>query len=84
MLFRCHPMEEWSEGGGYSPGAPSVLTQIVPYLSSLFTVFHSVIYNSEVYPLLSRPFNSCYLLYHLLYVVLSTVLLYSLFWGGST
>ena len=49
MLFRSHPMEEWSEGvgaGRYSPGAPSALTQIVPYLTSLYTVFHSVIYNS--------------------------------------
>ena len=33
-------------GGRYSPGAPSALTQIVPYLFSLYTVFHSVIYNS--------------------------------------
>ena len=30
--------------GRYSPGA--ALTQIVPYSSSLYTVFHSVIYNS--------------------------------------
>ena len=50
MLFRSHPMEEWSEGGAgwYSPGAPSVLTQIDPYSSSLYTVFHSVSYNSVV------------------------------------
>ena len=44
-------MLELSEGGGggwYSPGAPSGLAQIVPYLSSLYTVFHSVIYNSVV------------------------------------
>ena len=34
------------EGCQYSPGAPSTLTQIVPYSSSLYTVFHSVIYNS--------------------------------------
>ena len=34
--------------GWYSPGAPSGLAQIVPYLSSLYTVFHSVIYNSVV------------------------------------
>ena len=33
-------------GGRYSPGASSALTQIVPYFSSLYTVFHSVIYNS--------------------------------------
>ena len=33
-------------GGRYSPGASSGLTQIVPYSSSLYTVFHSVIYNS--------------------------------------
>ena len=49
MLFRSHPMEEWSEGvgaGQYSPGTPSAPTQIVPYLTSLYTVFHSVIYNS--------------------------------------
>ena len=32
--------------GWYSPGTPSALTQIVPYSSSLYTVFHSVIYNS--------------------------------------
>ena len=32
--------------GRYSPGA--ALTQIVPYSSSLYTVFHSVIYNSVV------------------------------------
>ena len=34
--------------GRYRPGAPSALTQIVPYLSSLYTVFHSVTYNSVV------------------------------------
>ena len=42
-------MQELSEGGGagqYSSGTSSVLTQIVPYSSSLYTVFHSVIYNS--------------------------------------
>ena len=32
--------------GRYSPGASSALTQIVPYSSSFYTVFHSVIYNS--------------------------------------
>ena len=32
--------------GRYSHGASSALTQIVPYSSSLYTVFHSVIYNS--------------------------------------
>ena len=32
--------------GRYSPGATSALTQIVHYLSSYYTVFHSVIYNS--------------------------------------
>ena len=32
--------------GRCSPGTPSALTQIVPYSSSLYTVFHSVIYNS--------------------------------------
>ena len=32
--------------GRYSPGAPSALTQIVHYLFSYYTVFHSVIYNS--------------------------------------
>ena len=43
-------MLEWSVGGGrYSPDAHSALTQIVPYSSSLHTVFHSVIYNSMVY-----------------------------------
>ena len=37
------------EGAGrYRPGAPSALTQIVPYLSSLYTVFHSVTYHSVV------------------------------------
>ena len=43
-------MQDWSEEGGeagqYSPGASSRLTQIVPYSASLYTVFHSVIYNS--------------------------------------
>ena len=42
-------MQDWSEGGEavqYSPGPSSVLTQIVPYSASLYTVFHSVIYNS--------------------------------------
>ena len=34
------------EAGQYSPGASSALTQIVPYLASLYTVFHSIIYNS--------------------------------------
>ena len=38
---------EWGEGAGqYSPSASSAQTQIVPYSSSLYTVFHSVIYNS--------------------------------------
>ena len=50
--FHSHPMQEWSEGGRgmgqYSLGASSALTQIVPYSSSLYTVFHSVIYNSVV------------------------------------
>ena len=32
--------------GRYSPGTSSVLTQIVHYLSSYYTVFHCVIYNS--------------------------------------
>ena len=36
---------EWG-GGRYSPGESSVLMQIVPYSSSIYTVFHSVIYNS--------------------------------------
>ena len=34
----------------YSPGAPSALTQIVHYLCSYYTVFHSVIYNSVTAP----------------------------------
>ena len=33
-------------GGEYSPGASSVLTKIVLYSSSVYTVFHSVFYNS--------------------------------------
>ena len=47
-------MQDWSEGGEagqyteYSPGASSALTQIVPYSASLYTVFHSVIYNSVI------------------------------------
>ena len=41
------------EAGQYSPGASSALTQIVPYSASLYTVFHSVIYNSVVHPLLA-------------------------------
>ena len=39
-------MERGGGAGWYSPGTPSALTQIVPYSSSLYTVFHSVIYNS--------------------------------------
>ena len=38
----------WGGPGRYSPGASSTLTQIVPYSFSLYTVFHSVIYNSVV------------------------------------
>ena len=34
--------------GQYNPGAFSALTKIVLYSSSVYTVFHSVIYNSEV------------------------------------
>ena len=34
--------------GRYSPGDPSALTQIVHYLSSYHTVFHSVMYNSVI------------------------------------
>ena len=44
-------MQDWSEGGEagqYSPGASSALTQIVPYSASLYTIFHSVNYNSVV------------------------------------
>ena len=37
---------EWGGAGRYSPGKPSALTHIVHYLSSYYTVFHSVIYNS--------------------------------------
>ena len=38
---------EWGGGSGrYSPGTPFALTQIVSYSSSLYTVFHSAIYNS--------------------------------------
>ena len=33
-------------GRQYSPGASSALTKIVPYSSSVYTAFHSVIYNS--------------------------------------
>ena len=42
-------MQELSEGGEaseYSPGASSALTQIGPYSAFLYTVFHSVFYNS--------------------------------------
>ena len=50
MLFCSHPIKEWSEGGcRYHPGAPSALTQIVPYLSSLYTGIHSLIFNSVQY-----------------------------------
>ena len=38
------------EAGKYSPGASSALTQIVPYAASLYTIFHSVIYNSVESP----------------------------------
>ena len=44
-------MQELSEGGEagqYSPGVSAALTQIVPYSASLYTVFHSVNYNSVV------------------------------------
>ena len=34
------------EAGQYSSGVSAALTQIVPYSASLYTVFHSVIYNS--------------------------------------
>ena len=47
-------MQELSEGGEagqYSPGVSAALTQIVPYSASLYTVFHSVFYNSVVVPL---------------------------------
>ena len=56
-LFRSHPMKEWrrrkgggvgSEGGASAYSVPSVLTQIVPILASIYTVFHSVIFNSVV------------------------------------
>ena len=38
------------EGGGQSvsPCSPSALTQIVPISASIYTVFHSVIFNSVV------------------------------------
>ena len=42
-----------SRGGGpdrYRPGAPSALMQIVPNLSSFYTLFYSVIYNSVRLP----------------------------------
>ena len=35
---------------GTALGHPLVLTQIVPYSSSLYTVFHCVIYNSVFEP----------------------------------
>ena len=38
-------------GGPVNPGASSALTQIVPYSSSLYTVFYFVIYNSVTIPL---------------------------------
>ena len=39
---------EWGGGevGQYSPGVSAALAQIVPYSASLYTVFHSVFYNS--------------------------------------
>ena len=37
---------QWGGGAGrYSPGTSSTLTKIVLYSSSVYTVFHSVIYN---------------------------------------
>ena len=36
------------EGGGL-PSAPSPLTQIVPNLASIYSVFHSVNYNSVIF-----------------------------------
>ena len=42
------PYVEVERGGAglYSPGASSALTKIVLYSTSVYTVFHSVIYNS--------------------------------------
>ena len=40
---------EWGVGGGAwhgPPCSPSALTQIVPISASIYTVFHSVIFNS--------------------------------------
>ena len=42
-------MQDWSEegeAGQYSPGTSSALTQVEPFSVSLYTVLHSVIYNS--------------------------------------
>ena len=37
------------EAGQYSPGASFALMQIGPYSAFLYTVFHSVFYNSVVH-----------------------------------
>ena len=46
-------MKKWSEGGGRAgtalAGASSTLTKIVLFSSSVYTVFHSVIFNSVFY-----------------------------------
>ena len=42
---------EWGVGGGAwhgPPCSPSALTQIVPISASIYTVFHSVIFNSVI------------------------------------
>ena len=57
-------MQELSEGGEagqYSPGVSAALTQIVPYLASLYTVFHSVIYNSVIETNFPCLYNCCLL-----------------------
>ena len=43
----------------YSPGASSALTQIVPYSSSVSIVFHSVLYNSVLFPHRSNVYYIC-------------------------
>ena len=51
----CRSAVREGGAGQYSPGASSALTKIVLYSSSVYTVFHSVIYNSVGKLKFSKP-----------------------------
>ena len=55
--------EEEGTGGGL-PSAPSPLTQIVPNSASIYSVFHSVNYNSVAH---ANPENSCQIIKKIVY-----------------